>query len=65
MIAASTYGVAKLAYLHSVRVLDCDGNGSYSDVIAGLNWVINNHSSPAVINHEPGRAEKHCIEYGH
>ena len=50
VIAASTYGVAKLAYLHSVRVLDCDGNGSYSDVIAGLNWVINNHSSPAVIN---------------
>ena len=46
----STYGVAKAAYLHSIRVLDDNGDGSVSDVVAGINWVISNGSYPAVIN---------------
>ena len=50
VIGASTYGVAKLVSMHSVRVLGSDGKGSVSDVIEGLNWVISNHASPAVIN---------------
>ena len=50
VIGASTYGVAKLVSLHSVRVLGSDGRGEVSDVVAGLNWVIANHGSPAVIN---------------
>ena len=50
VIGSSTYGVAKSVYLHSVRVLDNTGDGSFTNVIAGINWVIDNHSSPAVIN---------------
>ena len=50
VIGASTYGVAKFVSLHAVRVLDNTGDGSFSDVVAGINWVIDNHSSPAVIN---------------
>ncbi len=50
VVGGSTYGVAKGVYLHAVRVLDYLGNGSISDVIAGLNWVIANRFDPAVVN---------------
>ncbi|HEC07696.1 MAG TPA: hypothetical protein ENJ12_12635, partial [Thiolapillus brandeum] len=35
-------GVAPGATIYSVRVLDNEGNGLTSDVIAGLNWVLGN-----------------------
>jgi subtilisin family serine protease len=43
-------GVAKAVTLHSVRVLDCTGNGSDADVIAGIDWVTANAVKPAVAN---------------
>jgi len=46
----STYGVAKAARLRSVRVLDCEGRGTWADVIEGVNWVMNNAQFPAVAN---------------
>ena len=46
----TTYGVAKQVTLHAVRVLNCQGSGSTSGVIAGVDWVTNNHGSPAVAN---------------
>jgi aqualysin 1 len=49
-VGGSTYGVAKLVRLHAVRVLNCLGSGSYSGVIAGVDWVANNHIKPAVAN---------------
>lgn len=49
-IGGSTYGVAKSAMLRGVRVLDCNGSGSNSGVIAGVDWVTNNHINPAVAN---------------
>lgn len=50
-IGGSIYGVAKSVNLVAVRVLDCNGSGSLSGVLAGINWVINDHgSSPAVAN---------------
>ena len=48
--AGSTYGVAKAARLHPVRVLGCNGSGTNSGVIAGMDWVANNHVKPAVAN---------------
>jgi subtilisin family serine protease len=48
--AGSTWGVAKGANIHAVRVLDCGGSGSTSGVIAGINWVTSNHVKPAVAN---------------
>jgi subtilisin family serine protease len=49
-IGGSTYGVAKSVMLRGVRVLDCNGSGSNSGVIAGVDWVTNNHINPAVAN---------------
>lgn len=49
-IGSSTYGVAKNATIHAVRVLGCDGSGSNSGVIGGVDWVAANHVKPAVAN---------------
>ncbi len=46
----TTYGVAKQVTLHAVRVLSCSGSGSTSGVIAGVDWVTQNHGTPAVAN---------------
>ncbi len=49
-IGGSTYGVAKGVRLHGVRVLSCSGSGTWSDIIAGMDWVRVNHIKPAVAN---------------
>jgi subtilisin family serine protease len=49
-VGGATWGVAKKARLHSVRVFDCNGEGSWSQVIAGVDWVTGNHIKPAVAN---------------
>jgi YD repeat-containing protein len=49
-VGGSTYGVAKAVTLHAVRVLDCNGSGTTSGVISGVDWVTANHASPAVAN---------------
>jgi len=46
----TTWGIAKKATIHAVRVLDCQGTGAGADILAGINWVIANHQSPAVAN---------------
>ena len=49
-IAGSTYGVAKKAKIVAVRVLDNAGSGTTAGVIAGIDWVTDNHSGPSVAN---------------
>lgn len=49
-IGSKTYGVAKEVKLIAVRVLDCNGSGSTSGVIAGIDWVRRNAVKPAVAN---------------
>ncbi|MCX4975748.1 MULTISPECIES: S8 family peptidase [unclassified Streptomyces] len=49
-IAGSTYGVAKKANIVAVRVLDNAGSGTTAGVIAGINWVTANHTTPSVAN---------------
>ncbi|KAL4435479.1 hypothetical protein ABPG77_006241 [Micractinium sp. CCAP 211/92] len=36
----TTYGVAKRATIHAVKTMGDEGTGSYSNIIAGMNWVI-------------------------
>jgi serine protease len=49
-VGGSTYGVAKGVTIHPVRVLGCNGSGTNSGVISGMDWVANNHVKPAVAN---------------
>ena len=48
-IAASRqHGVAPGAQVRSVKVLDCNGVGSLSSLLAGIDWVAHNAQRPAV-----------------
>ena len=49
-VGGANYGVAKSVGLVSIRVLDCSGYGSWSGVIAGIDWVRYYRSGPAVAN---------------
>lgn len=49
-VGGTTYGVARKVDLVSVRVLGCDGRGSWSGIIAGFDWVARNAHQPAVLN---------------
>jgi len=42
-VAGTVYGVAKQATIVPVRVLSCTGSGSWSGVIAGIDWTITHH----------------------
>jgi subtilisin family serine protease len=46
----ATYGVAKGVNLISVRVLNCSGSGTWSGVIAGVDWVTANRVGLSVAN---------------
>ncbi|MGW5053260.1 S8 family peptidase [Actinokineospora sp. NPDC004072] len=49
-VGGGTYGVAKGVKLYAVRVLNCSGSGTNAGVIAGVDWVTQNHVKPAVAN---------------
>ena len=49
-VGGSLYGMAKGVTLVPVRVLDCTGSGTWSGVIAGVDWVAANAPKPAVAN---------------
>jgi subtilisin family serine protease len=49
-IGAEDYGVAKEVNLYGVKVLNCAGSGSVASVVAGMDWVADNHNTPAVAN---------------
>lgn len=52
VIAGSDTGVAPMAHLTPVRVVDCLGNGYEDSLVAGLDWVLGNRApgAPAVVN---------------
>lgn len=50
IIGGTTFGVAKKVHIVPVRVLNNQGAGSTSDVIAGINWITANAHKPAVVN---------------
>lgn len=49
-VGGSTWGVAKEVSLIPVRVLNCNGSGTTSGVIAGVDWVAASALRPAVGN---------------
>lgn len=61
-IGGSTYGVAKSSLPRGVRVLDCNGSGSNSGVIAGVDWVRTNFIAPAVANMSLGGGASSALD---
>ncbi len=62
-IAGTIYGVAKLARITPVRVLNCAGIGTMSGVIAGLDWVADNHTDgKAVANMSLGGGKNASLD---
>lgn len=61
-VGGATYGVAKSSLPRGVRVLDCNGSGSTSGVIAGVDWVRNNHIAPAVANMSLGGSASSSLD---
>ena len=55
-VGGKTYGVAKNVRIHAVRVLNCSGSGTWSGVIAGIDWVRTHRIKPAVANMSLGEA---------
>jgi subtilisin family serine protease len=60
--AGNTWGVAKQARLWAVRVLGCNGGGANSGVIAGVQWVRDNHVKPAVANMSLGGGNSDALD---
>ena len=60
--AGTVYGVAKKATIHAIRVLDCQGSGSNSGVIAGVDWVTANAVRPAVANMSLGGGDSAALD---
>ncbi|HSW42518.1 MAG TPA: S8 family peptidase [Patescibacteria group bacterium] len=60
----ATYGVAKEVSLVAVRVLDCNGSGTWSGVIAGIDWVTGHHDAgaPAVANMSLGGGANSSVD---
>ena len=61
-IGGSTYGVAKSSLPRGVRVLDCNGSGSNSGVIAGVDFVRQNFIAPAVANMSLGGGASSALD---
>ncbi len=60
--AGSRFGVAKGATLHAVRVVNCNGVGTSTSVLAGLDWVVANGVKPAVVNMSLGGSASNVVD---
>lgn len=58
----TTFGVAKQATIHAVRVLGCSGSGSNAGVVAGVDWVAANAVKPAVGNMSLGGSDSAALD---
>ncbi|MGY1699698.1 S8 family peptidase [Geodermatophilus sp. SYSU D00766] len=63
-VGGTQYGVAKGVSLVGVRVLGCDGSGTTSGVVAGIDWVTAHHQAgaPAVANMSLGGGASTAID---
>lgn len=61
-VGGTTHGVAKQVSLVAVRVLDCQGSGTTSGVIAGIDWVTANADRPATANMSLGGGASSALD---
>ena len=58
----SAFGVAKGVSIVAVRVLDCNGSGTFAQVVAGVDWVTGNAIKPAVANMSLGGGANSALD---
>ncbi|KAF9386071.1 hypothetical protein CPB97_004157 [Podila verticillata] len=62
-IGGRTYGVAKNVQLVGVKVLNAQGSGSFSGIIAGMDWVVSRASgTKAVVNMSLGGGKSQAVD---
>jgi len=61
-VAGTTFGIAKQAKIVPIRVLDCDGSGSFDGIIAGVDFVAQNHPANSVANMSLGGAASAAVD---
>ncbi|WP_413806647.1 S8 family peptidase [Streptomyces sp. OE57] len=61
-IAGAEHGVAKKAKIVAVRVLDDQGSGTTEQVVAGIDWVTENHEGPSVANMSLGGTPDEALD---
>ncbi|ADV67955.1 S8 family peptidase [Deinococcus maricopensis] len=61
-VGGSTYGVAKGVKLVAIKVLNCQGSGSNSGVIAGIDWAAKNRSGAGVANMSLGGGASSAVD---
>jgi len=64
-VGGTTYGVAKNVELVAVKVLNCQGSGTWTGVINGIDWVVQqykSHKKPSVANMSLGGAKSATVD---
>lgn len=61
-VGGTTWGVAKGVALIPVRVLNCQGSGTWSGVIAGIDFTANSTLRPAVANMSLGGGASQAVD---
>ncbi|MFD7747481.1 S8 family peptidase [Streptomyces sp. NPDC059698] len=64
-VGGGTAGVAREASLVNVRVLDCEGRGTWAGILAGFDWVAEDAErtrTPAVLNASLGGARSTSVD---
>ncbi|MGW6978965.1 S8 family peptidase, partial [Streptomyces sp. NPDC054932] len=65
-VGGETYGVAKGVSLVGVKVADCQGAGTLSAILKGLDWVVKDAArapaTPAVANMSMGGSRSHALD---
>ncbi|MFJ2026840.1 S8 family peptidase [Streptomyces sp. NPDC087897] len=64
-VGGGTAGVAREASLVNVRVLDCEGRGTWAGILAGFDWVAKDAArteAPAVLNASLGGARSTSVD---
>lgn len=62
IIGGNTTGIAARTTLHAVKVLDSTGSGYVSDIIGGLDWIVQNKRNNSIINMSIGGSYSKALD---
>jgi subtilisin family serine protease len=59
--SGTKWGVAKQSIVHSVRVLDCYGTGTWSNIISGIDWVVSQNQRNSIASISIGGSNSYAV----